>query len=225
MNMIVVDDPKGKSNMKVLTSDRARKAGAVDPDRQITNEEFRQRIQSQNGQNKGKEVSKPRVTTTILLNKWQRERERHQRWKYYEEQEFMEEQRRYKEEIPKRTRIYKETRPVSLGMFIFRHYWNEGLKLPARNNCHECSDQYLWYRQSRVNRRSVHERLGAQFHEDNRRLKISSSKNQQGKRFADQDWVHYGDHKEEEEFHEYMWQRGQWCPPGLTISQNGECNI
>ena len=43
--MIVVDDPKGKGKMKVLTFDRARKAGAVDPDRQITNEELRQRIQ------------------------------------------------------------------------------------------------------------------------------------------------------------------------------------
>ena len=44
MNMIVVDDPKGKGKMKVLTSERARKAGIVDPDQQITNEEFRQRI-------------------------------------------------------------------------------------------------------------------------------------------------------------------------------------
>ena len=41
MNMIVVDDPKGKGKMKVLTSDRVRKAGAVDLDPQITNEEFR----------------------------------------------------------------------------------------------------------------------------------------------------------------------------------------
>jgi len=63
MNMIVVDDPKGKGKMKVLTSERARKAGIVDPDQQITNEEFRQRIQSHNSRNEKKEVSRPRVTT------------------------------------------------------------------------------------------------------------------------------------------------------------------
>ena len=50
MNMIDVDDPKNKCKMKVLTSDRARKTGTVDPDRQITNEELRQRIQFQNSQ-------------------------------------------------------------------------------------------------------------------------------------------------------------------------------
>ena len=71
MNMIVEDDPKCKGKMKVLTSDRARKAGAVDPDRQITNEELWQHIQFQNSRNEKTEVSKPRVTTRILLNKWQ----------------------------------------------------------------------------------------------------------------------------------------------------------
>jgi len=44
MNMIVVDDPNGKGKMKVLTSDRATKAGAIDPGQQITNEELRQRL-------------------------------------------------------------------------------------------------------------------------------------------------------------------------------------
>jgi len=63
MNMIVVDDPKGKDKMKVLTSDRARRAGGVYPDRQITNEELWQRIQFEISQNEKKEVSRPRVTT------------------------------------------------------------------------------------------------------------------------------------------------------------------
>ena len=40
MNMIIMDDPKGKGKMKVLTSDKARRTGVVDPDWQITNEEF-----------------------------------------------------------------------------------------------------------------------------------------------------------------------------------------
>ena len=85
MNMIVVDDPNGKGKMKVLTSDRATKAGAIDPGQQITNEELRHRLQIQNSQNENKEVSRPRVTTKILLNKWQWERECHQRQKYYED--------------------------------------------------------------------------------------------------------------------------------------------
>jgi hypothetical protein len=83
------------------------------------------------------------------------------------------------------------------GCSFFKQCWNEGLKRPARNNCPECCDQYLGYRQSRVNRHPVHERLGVQFPEDNRRLKISGSKNRQGKRFADQDWVYYKEHEEE----------------------------
>ena len=45
MNMIVVDDPKSKGKMKVLTSHKARKNGVLDPDWQITNAELRQRIQ------------------------------------------------------------------------------------------------------------------------------------------------------------------------------------
>jgi hypothetical protein len=35
------------------------------------------------------------------------------------------------------------------------------------------------------------------------------------KRYADHRWV---DH-EEEEYHGYVWQKGQWCPPGLRRSQ------
>jgi hypothetical protein len=36
-----------------------------------------------------------------------------------------------------------------------------------------------------------------------------------GKRYADHRWV---DHEEEED-REYVWQKGQWCPPGLRRSQ------
>jgi hypothetical protein len=89
------------------------------------------------------------------------------------------------------------------GCSFFRHCWNEGLKLPSRNNCPECSDQYFEYRQSRANRRSIHERLGIQFPKDDRCLKINDSERWRGKRIADQSWVDYDD--EEEDYQEYVW--------------------
>ena len=91
------------------------------------------------------------------------------------------------------------------------------MKLPSRNNCPECSDQYFEYRQSRANRRSIHERIGIQFPEGDRRLKINDSERQRRKRIADQNWANYDD--EEEDYQEYVWQKGQWCPPGLRKSQ------
>ena len=93
--MISADDPKGKGKMKVLTSDRAKKSGAVDPDRQVTSEEMQQQVRFQNSRNERGGTSKPRVTSRILLNKWQREQER----EYYEKQRFMKEHQRYEEEI------------------------------------------------------------------------------------------------------------------------------
>jgi hypothetical protein len=49
---------------------------------------------------------------------------------------------------------------------------------------------------------------------DGRRLKINKIDDQPRKRHADHRWV---DHEEEED-HGYVWQKGQWCPPGLTRS-------
>ena len=62
--------PKGK--VKVLTSDRAKEAGAVDPKIQITARENKQDNLFQNSRTEKGEsssVSKPRVTSRILLNK------------------------------------------------------------------------------------------------------------------------------------------------------------
>ena len=44
--------------------------------------------------------------------------------------------------------------------------------MPTRNNCPECSEQYLEFRQSQANRRSMHAR--DEYHHNNmdRRLKI-----------------------------------------------------
>jgi hypothetical protein len=49
---------------------------------------------------------------------------------------------------------------------------------------------------------------------DGRRLKINKIDDQPRKRYADHRWVDY-----EEEDHGYVWQKGQWCPPGLRRSQ------
>jgi hypothetical protein len=83
------------------------------------------------------------------------------------------------------------------------------------NNYPECSDKYSEYRQGTVNRRSVHERLGRINPSDGQRLKINEVSDQPRKRHADHRWA---DHEEEEDC-EYMWQKGQWCPPGLRKSQ------
>ena len=93
---------------------------------------------------------------------------------------------------------------------------DEGLKLPTRNNCLECSEQYWEFRQSQANHRSIHARL--EYHHDNmdRRLKNRSVHDQLGKRVVDQNWADYEEEGDEEE---YVWQEGQWCLGGLTRSQ------
>jgi hypothetical protein len=59
----------------------------------------------------------------------------------------MEEHRRYEEEMYQREQEYiREQEQSHWGCSFFKHFWNEGLKLPTRNNCPECSDQYLGYR-------------------------------------------------------------------------------
>jgi hypothetical protein len=72
VNMVTAEE-KGK--VKVLTSDRAKQDGSVDPTRQVTVEQVHKeaprilKTQIEVGESSR---SKPRVTTCILLNKWQR---------------------------------------------------------------------------------------------------------------------------------------------------------
>ena len=217
VNMVSANDLKGKGKVKVLTSDRAKESGAVDPDRQVTSRELQQRVRFQNSRTEKGQTSKPRVTSRILLNKWQREQEK----EYHKKQWFMEECRRYEEEIYRREKeeYMTEQEQSHWSCSFFRHCWNEGLRLPARNNCPECSAQYSEYRQSRVNRRPVYERLGKKVLEDDRRLKIDDFENRQRKRFAGQGWIHDRVQDEEIDSYGYVWQKGQWCPPGLRKSQ------
>jgi hypothetical protein len=73
VNMVTAEE-KGK--VKVLTSARTKQDGSVDPTRQITVEQVHKeaprilRSQAEVGESSG---TKPRVTTRILLNKWQRQ--------------------------------------------------------------------------------------------------------------------------------------------------------
>jgi hypothetical protein len=212
VNMVSAVEEKGK--VKVLTSAKAKQDGSVDPARQVTVEQIHKgEPRFLKSQIEVGESSKPRVTSRILLNKWQcqQEKERYQKHKYEEEK------RRYEEEMHRKEqeKYAREQERAHWGCAFFKHYWNEGLKLPTLNNCPECSDRYTEYRQDTANRRSVHERIGRINPSDGQRLKINELDDQLGKRYADHRWV---DHEEEED-REYVLQKGQWCPPGLRKSQ------
>jgi hypothetical protein len=203
-----------KGKVKVLTSEKAKQDGSIDPTRQVTFEQINKKEpRFLKSQIEVGESSKPRVTSRILLNKWQRQqkKERYQKHKYEEEKQ------RYEEEMYRKEQeeYMREQERAHWGCAFFRHCWNEGLKLPTLNNCPECSDKYTEYRQDTANRRSVHERIGRVHPSDGRRLKINEIDDQPRKRYADHRWV---DHEEEED-HGYVWQKGQWCPPGLRRSQ------
>ena len=84
---------KGKT--KVLTSTKSRETGTVDPEMQILADEYREikrrrdkkKSRYEQGETSKDGVTKPRVTSQILLNKWQRQKEKdYQRW--LEKQEY-----------------------------------------------------------------------------------------------------------------------------------------
>jgi hypothetical protein len=211
VNMVTAEE-KGK--VKVLTSAKAKQDGSVDPARQITFEQVhKEEPRILKSQIEVEDSSKPRVTSCILLNKWQRQQEKER----YQKQRYEEEKQRYEEEVHKKEReeYAREQERMHWGCAFFRHCWNEGLKLPTLNNCPECSDRYTEYRQDTVNHRSVHERIGRMHPSDGRCVKINEIDDQPRKRYVDHRWV---DHEEEED-REYVWQKGQWCPPGLRRSQ------
>jgi hypothetical protein len=74
---IVTAEEKGK--VKVLTSARAKQDGSVDPAQQVAVEQVHKEVprilksQIEVGESSR---SKPRVTSGILLNKWQRQQEK-----------------------------------------------------------------------------------------------------------------------------------------------------
>jgi YesN/AraC family two-component response regulator len=210
VNMVTAEE-NGK--VKVLTSARAKQDGSVDPAQQVTIEQVHKEVpRILKSQVEVGESSKPRVTSRILLNKWQRQQEKER----FLKQKYEEEKRIYEEEVHRKEREEhaREQECAHWGCAFFRHCWNEGLKLPTLNNCPECSDKYNEHRQDTVNRRSVHEKLGSIHPSDDRRIKINEVNDQPRKRYADRRWI-----DREEEEREYVWQKGQWCPPGLRRNQ------
>ena len=85
-NMVDAGLFKGKT--KVLTSTKSKEAGTVDPKMQISTDKYREirrcraKQKSRYEQKTSKaETTKPRVTSQILLNKWQRQKEKdYQYW-------------------------------------------------------------------------------------------------------------------------------------------------
>ena len=80
----MVDAELFKEKTKVLTSTKSKEARTVDPKMQISADEYREirrRRAEQRSQYEEGETTKPRVTSRILLNKWQRQKENdYQRW-------------------------------------------------------------------------------------------------------------------------------------------------
>ena len=95
----MVDARLLKGKTKVLTSTRSRETRIVDPEMQILADEYReirrrcdkQKSRYEQGKTSKDGVTKPRVTSRILLNKWQQQKEKdYQRW--LEEQEYQHQQ-------------------------------------------------------------------------------------------------------------------------------------
>jgi hypothetical protein len=83
VNMVNAVDGKGK--VKVLTSEKAKQDGSVDPAQQVIFEQINKKEpRFLKSQIEVGESSKPRITSRILLNKWhhQQEKERCQKRKY-----------------------------------------------------------------------------------------------------------------------------------------------
>lgn len=77
INMVNAVEPEEKGKVKVLTSTKARQDGSVDPTRQVMIEQMHKKEpRFPNSQVEVGESSKPRVTSRILLNKWQRQQEK-----------------------------------------------------------------------------------------------------------------------------------------------------
>jgi hypothetical protein len=117
VNMVTTGE-KGK--VKVLTSARAKQDGLVDPAQQVTVEQVHKEVpRILKSQIEVGESSKPRVTSRILLNKWQRQQENER----YQKQRYGEEKRRYEEEVHRKEREEhaREQERAHWGCAFFRH--------------------------------------------------------------------------------------------------------
>jgi hypothetical protein len=95
VNMVTAEE-KGK--VKVLTSARVKQGGTVDPARQVMLEQVHReapRVLKSHIEVGESSRTNPRVTTRIILNKWQRQQEKER----YQKQRHEEEKRRFEEEV------------------------------------------------------------------------------------------------------------------------------
>jgi hypothetical protein len=93
VNMVTAEE---KWKVRVLTLAKAKQVGSIDPARQITFEQVHKEVpRILKSQIEVGESSKPRVTSRILLNKWQRQQEK----ECYQKHKYVEEKRRYEEEV------------------------------------------------------------------------------------------------------------------------------
>ena len=97
----MVDARLLKGKTKVLTSTKSREARTINPKMQISANEYReirrrrdkQKSRYEQGETSKDGATKPRVTSRILLKKWQRQKEKdYQRW--LEEQEYQHQQKK-----------------------------------------------------------------------------------------------------------------------------------
>ena len=80
----MVDARLFKGKTKVLTSTKSKEAGIVYPNMRISTNEYReirrrhaeQKSRYEQGKTSKAKTTKPRVTSRILLNKWQRQKEK-----------------------------------------------------------------------------------------------------------------------------------------------------
>ena len=95
----MVDARLIKGKTKVLTSTKSRETGTVDPKIQISTDEYKeirrrhdkQKSRYEQGETSKDEATRSRITSRILLNKWQRQKEKdYQHW--LEEQEYQRQQ-------------------------------------------------------------------------------------------------------------------------------------
>src|SRR6185437_13823903 len=75
-NMVDVVRDEGSSEAKILTSSSAKKSGAVDPKAQIAADEIKEKGPMRDAERSS--APRRRVTSQILLNKFQRDREMRQ---------------------------------------------------------------------------------------------------------------------------------------------------
>jgi hypothetical protein len=123
---MVTAEEKGK--VKVLTSARARQDGAVDPERQVTLEQVHGEaplVLKSHVEIGESSRAKPRVTTRILLNKWQRQLEK--------ERYHKEERRRVEEEAHRRDleQYTREQERAHWGCGVQRTNLAKGTVVPA----------------------------------------------------------------------------------------------